>query len=147
MQIVRSGSYCNRTVGNKAPDFIGIALSGDVIQLSQLTLRGDVLLYFFTSNDRRHRELESLRPFYDQHSRDSLLIIGIDLQEQLDVTERYVKENDIQWTVVKDNWCDNLYHLGGWSIGSLFPVAELPLFIMIAKGGIVQSCDNQMTED
>ena len=130
-------------VGNKAPDFIGTTLSGTAVQLSQTTANRNVLLYFFTSNDRRHKEIDYIRSHFNNSSRDSISIIGIDLQTDQHKYSRYIKENSIPWPVIEDWWCDDLYQIGEWSIGSSYPLdTELPFFFMIEEGGILRYYGN-----
>lgn len=123
-------------VGNKAPDFIGTTMSGNIIQLSQTATSGNIILYFFTSNDRRHKEIDLLRSFLKNNNGDSISIIGVDLQTDQHKFRRYIKENKIPWPVIVDKWCDDLYQIGEWSIGSSYPLnTELPVFFLIGRGG------------
>ena len=123
-------------VDNKAPDFIGTTMSGNIIQLSQTATSGNIILYFFTSNDRRHKEIDLLRSFFKNNNGDSISIIGVDLQTDQHKFRRYIKENKIPWPVIVDKWCDDLYQIGEWSIGSSYPLnTELPVFFLIGRGG------------
>ena len=145
-QVLRAECFRKTPVGKTTPDFIGISLSGDTVQLSKMTMSSDVLLYFYTSHDRRHQEIDYIRSYIENIHKDDITILGIDLQTDREKSRKYAMENGICWPVIKDSWADDLYQMGEWTIASFYPVdTELPIFFLIEKGGRLSCCKNIST--
>jgi len=90
------------TVGEKAPDFSLSTVDGGTINLSEFLGKKPVVLDFWTSwcpNCRR--DMPKLSKMYEKH-KDKIEVIGINLQENPAIVERYISSADIVFPIALD---------------------------------------------
>ena len=90
------------TVGEKAPDFSLSTIDGGTISLSEFQGKKPVVLDFWTSwcpNCRR--DMPKLSKMYEKY-KDKIEVIGINLQENPAIVERYISSADIVFPIALD---------------------------------------------
>ena len=90
------------STSEKAPDFSLSTIDGGTISLSEFRGKKSVVLDFWTSwcpNCRR--DMPKLSQMYEKH-RDNIEVIGINLQENPDIIERYISSADIVFPIALD---------------------------------------------
>jgi peroxiredoxin len=135
LKAARSGKESRLSVGTEAPDFEINTLSGKSIRLSDF--KGRIVLLHFWSKfcGPCIAELPNLKEDFQQWRKidPNFVMIGVILDDDIDLMNELVNENDLDWIHVSDG--------RGWgsSPAKLYYVAQLPTDIIIDRDGKIAS--------
>lgn len=115
--------------GQIAPDFVLKTTSGERFQLSDNVGKKIIVLNFFaTWCGPCQEEMPELNSYFDQHSSESFLLVGIDANEKQDLVDRFVKLYKLDFRVGIDDG----------SIQKQYGVTAFPTTVLIGVDGKVQ---------
>lgn len=115
--------------GQIAPDFALKTTSGEYFQLSDNVGKKIIVLNFFaTWCGPCQEEMPELNRYFNHHSSESFLLIGIDADEKQDLVDRFVKDYKLDFRVGIDDG----------TIQKQYGVSVFPTTVLIGVDGKVQ---------
>ncbi|MDQ0252824.1 peroxiredoxin [Evansella vedderi] len=113
---------------SKATFFEGKDLYGNNINLADFQNKNIILYFWGTYNPTHERDFPFLNNLYQDYKNKGLEIIAINVNEEKRVVDNYLREHQIDFTVVVD---ENL------KITELYGVSPIPAVFLIHNGEIV----------
>jgi len=114
-------------VGDQAPDFNALSLTGETIQLSKWKGSPVVLRFWSTECKYCRADTPIFNYYFDKYKKQGLHVIYVNTgQESLEVVNTFVADLEIAFPVIKE---------GGEAIGLQYNVKIVPQTIFISPDG------------
>lgn len=84
-------------IGQPAPDFVGVSVDGEAIQLSRLKGKNVLLEFTGTWCGPCWAELPYLKSAYSKYSQQGLVFVAVSQDDSASTVRRYAKEKGISW--------------------------------------------------
>jgi len=121
--------------GNPAPEFGQADNNGNLVNLSEITGEGPVIIYFWASWCSACRSLNtSLIELYEKYRDTGMIIIAVSLDSSNDEWTGAIADDRLDWI--------NLSDLNGWNneVALLYNINEIPAVYMLdSEGRILES--------
>lgn len=114
--------------GESAPDFSLPDLNGKTVKLSNFSDKVVLINFWASWCPPCRREIPHLVELYKTHSPKGLVILGVDINENLNVVKDFVKANDMSYTILMDRG----------DVARLYKVEGIPTNYIVNKGEIVR---------
>lgn len=126
-------------VGEAAPDFTLKTTDGKSLTLSDLKgKRGAVLVFFATWCPGCMEEAPVVKKFVDSVRDKNVLVYGINLRQDADKVEKFVKEYGINYRILMDTDA---------AVATKYNVTGIPLVVGVDSEGVVRYRDNGLPQD
>jgi peroxiredoxin len=128
--LVSEGAKVAAEEGALAPDFLLEQLEGPDVRLSDFRGKAVVLNFWATWCDPCRKEMPQFVRAYDEHKEHGLEIVAVNLQEGKAISQRFVDDYGMDFTVVVDRDGD---------VGDRYRVLGLPTTYFIDREGEIRS--------
>ncbi len=116
-------------VGDKAPDFSAVSLTGETIRLNEW--KGSPVVLRFWSTDCKYCRADTpiFNYYFEKYKGKGLQVVYVNTgQESMEIVKEFVADLDIPFPVIKD---------GGEAIGFQYNVKIVPQTIFISPDGVI----------
>jgi peroxiredoxin len=122
-------------LGQQSPSFSAISLQGETFTLEDLEGKFVILEFWGTWCGPCIPEIPHLQTLWEKHGEDSLLILGIALDDNEDVVTEFIEERDMSWPQIlqSDRFRGELVEL--------FNVVGIPRMYLINPSGEIVARD------
>ena len=129
------------SIGNSAPDFTAESLEGETITLSELKGKYVLLEFWAIWCGPCLPEIPYLKKVFETYEKsDEFKMIGVSLDKDSDLLKKFVLDNDIHWTIIKDQQLTEEKWNG--AIAYLYAASNgIPKSFLIDKEGIIVELD------
>jgi peroxiredoxin len=128
--LVPEGAKVAAEEGALAPDFLLEQLEGPDVRLSDFRGKAVVLNFWATWCDPCRKEMPQFVQAYDEHKEHGLEIVAVNLQEGKEISQRFVDDYGMDFTVVVDR---------DGEVGDRYRILGLPTTYFIDREGEIRS--------
>lgn len=122
-------------IGQRSPSFSATTLDGETLTLSDLDGKFAILEFWGTWCGPCIPEIPHLKTLWERHGEDNLVIVGIALDDNEEVVNRFIEEREMPWPQIlqTDEFSGELVEL--------FNVVGVPRMYLIDTDGIIIAKD------
>ncbi|MBI3978225.1 MAG: redoxin domain-containing protein [Chloroflexi bacterium] len=123
-------------VGARAPDFSLKTPDGKLVTLSDFRGKPVFINFWATWCPPCRAEMPDIEAVYQEHRDHGLIVLGIDVQEDPVIVQRFLRERSFSWTFLVDE---------SGEVGMLYRLTALPTSYFVDPEGVIRSIQTGAT--